>query len=281
MKFFKKLTLFLLIFFITALMFLIQFTITFNSIVFSKDYIEESFDENNVGFLMTNEILNNNELLSYVTKDTDKQKTLLKSMNKEWIDEQNPILIKGTYRYLIGEDDKLPTINIEPIKNNIVSIAVEEALKEYNVLLIPYIKEKVKSAYGLNIVEFDLYEIIIETLSNFGYLERCFKMEEGKGREHVLLKAIKTSLRITEDDDLFLEYISSRLEDADIVFLSGVGKAWPIIRSHTILNNLHRIVEKQPLVMFFPGTYDGGTLMLFNKLKDDNYYRAFNLVDKY
>lgn len=146
MKFFKKLTLFLLIFFITALMFLIQFTITFNSIVFSKDYIEESFDENNVEFLVTNEILNNNELLSYVTKDTDKQKILLKSMNKEWIDEQNPILIKGTYRYLIGEDDKLPTINIEPIKNNIVSIAVEEALKEYNVLLIPYIKEKVKSA---------------------------------------------------------------------------------------------------------------------------------------
>ncbi|WP_368243902.1 DUF1788 domain-containing protein [Clostridium tertium] len=143
------------------------------------------------------------------------------------------------------------------------------------------IKERVKSQYGLNIVEFDLYEIIIETLSDFGYLDRCFKMEESKGSEHVLLKAIKTSLRITEDDDLFLEYISSRLEGADIVFLTGVGKAWPIIRSHTILNNLHRVVEEQPLVMFFPGTYDGGTLMLFNELKDDNYYRAFQLVDKY
>lgn len=146
MKFFKKLTLFLLIFFITALIILIQFTISFNSIVFSKDYIEESFDKNNVEFLITNEILNNNELLSYVTKDADKQKILLKSMNKEWIDEQNPILIKGTYRYLIGEDDKLPIINIEPVKRNIVNITIEEALKEYNVLLIPYIKEKVKSA---------------------------------------------------------------------------------------------------------------------------------------
>ena len=143
------------------------------------------------------------------------------------------------------------------------------------------IKKRGKSLYGLNIVEFDLYEIIIETLSNLGYLDRCFKMEELKGSEFVLLKAIKTSLRITEDDDLFLEYISSRLEGADIVFLTGIGKAWPIIRSHTILNNLHRVVEEQPLVMFFPGTYDGGTLMLFNELKDDNYYRAFQLIDKY
>lgn len=146
---------------------------------------------------------------------------------------------------------------------------------------VRFIKEKVKSAYGLNIVEFDLYEIIIETLNEFGYLDRCFKMEEDKGSEHVLLKAIKTCLRITEDDDLFLEYVSSRLEESDIVFITGVGKAWPIIRSHTILNNLHRIVEKQPLVMFFPGTYDGGSLMLFNQLKDDNYYRAFQLIDKY
>lgn len=143
------------------------------------------------------------------------------------------------------------------------------------------IKERAKSVYGLNIVEFDLYEIIIETLINFGYLERCFKMEQSKGSEHVLLKAIKTCLKITEDDDLFLEYINSRLEGADIVFLTGVGKAWPIIRSHTILNNLHRIIEEQPLVMFFPGTYDGGSLMLFNQLKDDNYYRAFQLIDKY
>ena len=32
--------------------------------------------------------------------------------------------------------------------------------------------------------------------------------------------------------------------------------------------------------MFFPGSYDGGTLMLFEELMDDNYYRAFPLVDK-
>jgi len=30
--------------------------------------------------------------------------------------------------------------------------------------------------------------------------------------------------------------------------------------------------------MFYPGKYDGFSLRLFNKLKDDHYYRAFQLV---
>lgn len=145
---------------------------------------------------------------------------------------------------------------------------------------VKFIKEKARNSYGLNIVEFDLYEIIIELLDSKGYLEKNFKMEEKKGSEFVL-NATKKALRLTLDNDLMVKYIEERLEGSDIVFLTGVGKAWPIIRSHTILNNLHRVVEKQPLVMFFPGNYDGGALMLFNYLKDDNYYRAFQLIDKY
>lgn len=154
---------------------------------------------------------------------------------------------------------------------------------EYELLIrdrVEFIKDKAKGAYGLNIVEFDLYEIMLEILDSKGYLKKNFIMEEKKGSEQVFT-ATKKALRLTLDNDLLVKYISERLNGADIVFLTGVGKAWPIIRSHTILNNLHRIVEKQPLIMFFPGTYDGGSLMLFNYLKDDNYYRAFQLIDKY
>lgn len=145
---------------------------------------------------------------------------------------------------------------------------------------IKFIKEKAKNAHGLNIVEFDLYEIILEILDSKGYLQKNFQMEEKRGSEQVFT-ATKKALRLTLDNDLVVQYIKDRLDGSDIVFLTGVGKAWPIIRSHTILNNLHRIVEEQPLVMFFPGSYDGGSLMLFNYLKDDNYYRAFQLIDKY
>lgn len=194
--------------------------------------------------------------------------------------------MKDIYQRL---DEILPKITEPAFRQNKglgneIGFYVFDYNPEYELLVrdrINFIKEKAKSAHGLNIVEFDLYEIIIEMLSSKGYLEKNFIMEEKKGSEQVLFKATKATLRITEKDDVFVNYIGERLDDADIVFLTGVGKAWPIIRSHTILNNLHRVVEKQPLVMFFPGNYDGGTLMLFNILKDDNYYRAFPLVDKF
>ena len=79
-------------------------------------------------------------------------------------------------------------------------------------------------------------------------------------------------------------------EEHDLVFISGVGSAYPLLRSHTLLNNLHSIMGKTPLVMFYPGSYDQKTLRLFGKSglvggthedrkKSANYYRAFRLID--
>ena len=41
---------------------------------------------------------------------------------------------------------------------------------------------------------------------------------------------------------------------------------------------LHQAFVRVPVVMFFPGTYNEQELILFNEIKDDNYYRAFRLV---
>jgi hypothetical protein len=91
-----------------------------------------------------------------------------------------------------------------------------------------------------------------------------------------LLRVLSGPLNI---DNVILPEIHSRLAktNAKIVFLTGVGAVFPIIRSHTILNNLQTLVGDLPLVMFFPGTYNNQSLVLFDKLKDDNYYRAHNL----
>ncbi|AYD39513.1 DUF1788 domain-containing protein [Clostridium fermenticellae] len=174
-----------------------------------------------------------------------------------------------------------PEFRLNKGLGNEIGFYIFDYQPEYELLVrdrVKFIKEKAKSAYGLNIVEFDLYDIVLEILDSKGYLKKNFAMEQKKGSKQVF-NATKKALRLTLDNDLVISYIAERLDGTDIVFLTGIGKAWPIIRSHTILNNLHRIVEKQPLVMFFPGKYDGGSLMLFNVLKDDNYYRAFPLVD--
>ena len=146
---------------------------------------------------------------------------------------------------------------------------------------VRFLKQKINDGdYGFHIKEFDLYEIMLELLETKGYLEKNFKMEQVKGSEFVF-NATKKTLRLTEKDDLIIQYIKDRVVKGDVVFITGVGKVWPIIRSHTVLNNLHQVLDEVPVIMFFPGVYDGLELVLFEVIKDDNYYRAFKLVDRY
>lgn len=145
---------------------------------------------------------------------------------------------------------------------------------------IRFIKQKMNNeGIGVNIREFDLYETMMDILKNKGYLKKVFDMERKKGTE-AILKPIKKTLRLTQPNDLIVEYIKKRVETNDIVFLTGVGKVWPIIRSHTVLNVLHSVIDHVPLIMFYPGTYSGQDLKLFDEISDRNYYRAFKLVER-
>lgn len=145
---------------------------------------------------------------------------------------------------------------------------------------IAFLRQKINNdSMDINIKEFDLYEIMIEILESKGYLKKVFDIEAKKGTA-AILKPIKHTLRLTQKNDLVVEYIRDRVEENDIIFLTGVGKIWPIIRSHTVLNVLHSVIDHVPLVMFYPGTYSGQDLHLFDKISDQNYYRAFKLVER-
>jgi bacteriophage exclusion system BrxB-like protein len=71
---------------------------------------------------------------------------------------------------------------------------------------------------------------------------------------------------------------TARPDQHDRVIVSGVGTVWPLFRTHSLLNNLQPVMGKTSLVVFYPGRYDGQSLRLFGKLKNNNYYRAFRLV---
>ena len=124
------------------------------------------------------------------------------------------------------------------------------------------------------IIEFDLYKMLIEIAKEKRIFDRVFQVEEKQGKD-ALFKAMTTFAK----PDIFLGKIKEQLGDHNVVLITGVGKVYPFIRSHTILNNLQEVIDKIPVIMFFPGKYDGQSLQLFGKFKDDNYYRAFQLVD--
>lgn len=144
---------------------------------------------------------------------------------------------------------------------------------------VEYIRQKNENSIdGFKVVVYDLYEIIIGILKDKGYLKKCFEFEKTKGFERIT-KSVSNMLRITSADSLIVNYIKDNTPENSVVFLVGIGKCYPILRSHTVLNNLHQVIDNVPVVLFYPGKYDGQELVLFGDIKDDNYYRAFKLVD--
>lgn len=143
---------------------------------------------------------------------------------------------------------------------------------------IAYLKNKNQvGTDGFELVVFDLYDIIIDFLEQRGFMDKCYGFERKAGISRIV-KAVNNSLKVNDDDSLIVRHIKDHTPENAVVFLVGIGKCYPILRSHKVLNNLHQAFVRVPVVMFFPGTYNEQELILFNEIKDDNYYRAFRLV---
>lgn len=145
---------------------------------------------------------------------------------------------------------------------------------------VEFLANRINGKYNhVRIVHFDLYNLMLDVLRSKNYLDKVKQMEEAKGSD-AIINPIKRTLRLTEDGDLIIgKIVENLVPEQDIIFLTGIGKAWPVVRSHTILNNLHSKVDKNPLIMFFPGNYTN-ELRLFGEITDDNYYRAFKLIER-
>lgn len=130
---------------------------------------------------------------------------------------------------------------------------------------------------GFRIVEYDIYQMIIDILEDRGYIDKCIRFEKEKGREY-LYKAVSKLLRLTTDNNLIVNRIVENTPEHSVVFLTGIGKAYPFVRAHNVLNNLHQVFDKTPVVMFYPGNWNGQSLSLYGTISDGNYYRAFPLI---
>ena len=128
---------------------------------------------------------------------------------------------------------------------------------------------------GVSVYEINLFSLVIEMLKDRGILDKIIDKEADLSKDK-LYKTLQGAIDTQK-------YLIPKIEElttnnpSNIVFLTGIGQVYPFIRSHSILNNLQNSIKDRPTVMFFPGIYDGTSLSLFGKLKDDNYYRAFNL----
>ena len=131
---------------------------------------------------------------------------------------------------------------------------------------------------GFHLAVFDLYDLLIDHLESKNFLQQCMAFEQKQGFARIT-KAVNSSMKISDGDgSLMIRHIREHTPENAVVFLTGIGKCYPILRSHKVLNTLHQGFDQAPVVLFYPGVYDEQQLLLFGQIKDDNYYRAFRLV---
>ena len=132
-----------------------------------------------------------------------------------------------------------------------------------------------KQRHDLRVTHVDLFDFVMDYLARRTLLDKALQMQREQG-DQALKRALAGPLHESKLSSVFAQI--ARPDQHDLVIVSGVGRAWPLVRAHTLLNSLQRVMDQTPLIMFYPGRYDGQSLRLFGKIKSHYYYRAFKLV---
>jgi len=144
-----------------------------------------------------------------------------------------------------------------------------------------------KKKSGIRVAHVNLFDLLIGYLRRRKYLDKAIKRQQEK--EDSAFR--RDLLGLLQEQKLAKEFVTVAMPgEHDLVLVSGVGSVYPMLRSHTLLTNLAPIMGQTPLVMFYPGRYDGVSLRLFGKTtlsvgsnsaagrKQIPYYRAFRLI---
>lgn len=127
-----------------------------------------------------------------------------------------------------------------------------------------------------NIRECNLYKIFLSICEDMGIIDAISEMEKEEGGTY-LLQQLHSA--ISESDFINkIQYEPHRI--GDVLFITGVGDAFPFMRVHALLEALQPHFSDIPILVMYPGEFNGFQLRLFNKLQPNDYYRAFNAIYK-
>lgn len=136
------------------------------------------------------------------------------------------------------------------------------------------------------LADIDVFSLAVSIWKSLPFFEQMLSMEEELPPD-----TFRDALsNVIDVEGLLAPAIKKTVDDAggednvDAVLLSGVHHLFPLVRTHLLLNCLQPLLGRLPLVVTFPGSYHQSpsthsALVLFDQISQDNYYRAFDLVD--
>ena len=121
----------------------------------------------------------------------------------------------------------------------------------------------------------NLYKTFLSICEDMDIIDEIPNMEKEDGREY-LLEQIEYAIGNGEFIDK-IQYEPHEL--GDVLMLTGVGEVFPFLRVHALLEAMQPHFSMLPILVMYPGEFDGRHVKLFNRLTPNDYYRAFNVID--
>ncbi|MCI8284120.1 MAG: DUF1788 domain-containing protein [Firmicutes bacterium] len=125
-----------------------------------------------------------------------------------------------------------------------------------------------------NLIEYNLYKVFISICEDKRIIDKIPVQEEKKGKQFILNQMMRIANNIAFVEKMQYEPHKS----GDVILITGVGEAFPFIRVHSLLDAMQPYFSDVPILVMYPGTFDGRCVKLFDKLKPNAYYRAFNII---
>lgn len=143
-------------------------------------------------------------------------------------------------------------------------------------MAVRYFTENLKCDQTLNchLIEYNLYKVFLSICDDKRITDRVAAQEEKKGKQFVL-----DQMKRMANNTAFIGKMQYEPhERGDVILITGVGEAFPFIRVHALLEAMQPYFNDVPVLVMYPGTFDGRNVRLFDVLTPNPYYRAFNAI---
>lgn len=143
-------------------------------------------------------------------------------------------------------------------------------------MAVRHFTEKLVTDQSLSchIIEYNLYKVFLSICDDKRITNRISDQEEKKGKKFILDQMMRMANNVA--------FIGKMQYDphqpGDVILITGVGEAFPFIRVHSLLDAMQPHFSDVPILVMYPGTFDGRYVKLFDKLTPNPYYRAFNVI---
>lgn len=125
-----------------------------------------------------------------------------------------------------------------------------------------------------NLIEQNLYKVFLSICDENDITDSIPQLEEEDGRDYLL-----ENLRREADNKTFVDKMQySEHKPGDVLLLTGIGEVYPFMRVHSLLEAIQPEFSDIPVVVMYPGKFDGRSLKLFDRFEPNSYYRAFKII---